>query len=83
MTIDEVKNKVVEVLSTEFGIEVEKIVPEANFRDDLDIDSLDAVDMIVLLEEQTNTKFKTLDLMKIKTVQDLHNLVEDHFKTQG
>jgi acyl carrier protein len=83
MNTDDVKAKVVDVLSSEFGISADKIVPEANFRDDLDIDSLDAVDMIVLLEEQTNTKFKTLDLMKIKTVSDLHGLIDDHFKTQG
>jgi acyl carrier protein len=82
MKLEEVKEKVVSVLSSEFGIEADKITPEANFREDLDIDSLDAVDLIVILEEQTNTKFKTLDLMKIKTIQDLYNLIDDHFKNQ-
>lgn len=83
MNLEQAKENVISVLSGEFGIEPEKIVPEATFRDDLDIDSLDAVDMIVILEEQTGTKFKTLDLMKIKTVQDLYLLLEEHFNTQA
>ena len=54
-----------------FEVPADKIVPTAKLYDDLDIDSIDAVDLIVRLKKYTN-KTMTQEMFKsVRTVQDV------------
>jgi len=68
---EEIYGKVVEILEDLFEIEPEQITPEANLYQDLDIDSIDAVDLVVELKKMTGKKIKPEDFKSVRTVQDV------------
>ena len=63
-------------LSNEFGCDESKVVPEAKFYDDLDLDSIDAVDLIVRLRNEQNIDVEPDDFKSIVTVGDLLDVLE-------
>ena len=63
-------------LSEEFECDSSKIVPEARFYEDLDLDSIDAVDLIVRLRKEVNFEIKSEDFKSIRTVGDLLDVLE-------
>lgn len=69
---EELKKQLVEL----FEIPEEKIRPEAKLYDDLDLDSIDAVDMIVQLQKVIEKRFKPEDFKNVRTVNDVVNVVE-------
>ena len=64
----------VEVLS----VEESAVVPEANFGDDLDADSLDLVELVMALEEEFETEIPDEDAEKITTVQQAIDYITKH-----
>lgn len=70
----EVINK---ILKEKFEVPQEKLIPEALLKQDLNLDSLDFVDMIVLLEDQYGTEIRNIDFLQIKTLGDIYKLVGD------
>lgn len=76
MTDADVIQRVNELLAEEFELDMEEMKPEALFKDDLDLDSLDAVDMVVLLEQEFTFKIKKDEAFKrIRSLGDLHAYV--------
>lgn len=76
MTDPEVIQLVNELLADEFELKIEQMKPEALFKDDLDLDSLDAVDMVVVLEQEFKFKIKKDEAFRsIRTLGDLHSFV--------
>lgn len=76
MTDQEVIQLVDKLLAEEFELDMDDMKPEALFRDDLDLDSLDAVDMVVLLEQEFKFKIKKDEAFKkIRSLGDLHEYV--------
>ena len=68
----ELRSKVVEVLAEEFELNPEKMVPEATLYEDLELDSLDAVDMVVVLEKTFGMKMTDEKALRsIRTMEDL------------
>jgi acyl carrier protein len=65
-----------EVLVELFEIPPEKIVPEANLYKDLDIDSIDAVDLILKLKEITGRKIEPQAFRQVRTVADVIEAIE-------
>jgi acyl carrier protein len=63
-------------LSEEFEVDAEKIVPENNLKDTLDLDSLDYVDLVVVIEENLNFKPTAEDFKTVLTFEDFYNLAE-------
>jgi acyl carrier protein len=61
---------IVEYLSQRFGVPVEKIEPESKMFDDLGLDSIDALDMLALLDKQYRVKVNEEQARKIRTVED-------------
>ena len=60
-------------LAEEFEFDPARLVPETNFFEDLGLDSLDAVDMIVALEQAFGRKLRDNEAVRgIRTVGDLH-----------
>lgn len=69
---DELRRKIVEVLAKEFELDPEKMGPDATLYDDLGLDSLDAVDMVVVLEKTFAMKLTDEGALRsIRTMEDL------------
>ena len=71
-----IREKLTEILVSEFEIEPEKITPEASIQSDLGIHSLDVVDMVVLIQDEFGIKLQSQDFKDVKTFDDLVNLLE-------
>jgi acyl carrier protein len=63
-TDERVRNIVVDLL----GVDPEKVVPAARFREDLEADSLDLVELIMAFEEEFSGEISDEDAQKITTV---------------
>ena len=75
-----IEANLVEILVEMFELEAEDIKPEANLVDDLDIDSIDAVDLIVRLKELTGKKVDPEEFKNIWTVDDVISAIEGLLK---
>lgn len=76
MTDEEFRQKVVDVLSEEFELDPEEMGPEATLYDDLGLDSLDAVDMVVVLQKAFGMKLTDEEALRsIRTMEDLHTFL--------
>lgn len=75
MTEQEVIDKVNEFLIEEFEISADKIAPGASLKETLELDSLDYVDLVVLIEGNFGIKVKQEDFTTILTFSDLYNYI--------
>ncbi|ATC84612.1 MULTISPECIES: acyl carrier protein [Pseudoalteromonas] len=64
------------ILENEFEIDAEDISLEANLYEDLDLDSIDAVDLVVKLREITGKKIEPDAFKQVRTVQDVVSEIE-------
>ena len=60
-----------------FDIALQDITLEARLYEDLDLDSIDAVDLVVRLQEITKKRIKPDQFKSVRTVQDVVNAVEE------
>ena len=79
-TRDDIFDKSESILVDDFEIEPEKLVPEANLFEDLELDSIDAVDLAVKLQYFTDKKIPPENFKKIKTVEDVAKTIEELVK---
>jgi acyl carrier protein len=83
MTHDEIYEMIVDGLHTTFQLDRAKITIDANLYSDLDIDSIDAVDLAVKLQQATGKRI-TPDVFKtVRTVRDLVNAVDVLLQSDG
>ena len=66
-----------EVMHQQFEVPAEKLQASANLKEDLQLDSLDFVDMIVIFESKIEGKMENIDFLNIKTLGDIYRLVSD------
>ncbi len=66
------------VLHSEFEFETGELAPNTHLIDDLEMDSIDAVDMAVRLEEKTGFRLSEEELKSIQTIQDVVDLIHGH-----
>lgn len=71
---EKVKNIIIEQL----GVSADEVVPEASFVDDLGADSLDLVELVMVLEEEFGREIPDEDAEKIQTVQDAISYIKDN-----
>ncbi len=71
-----IEDKVKKIIAEKLGVDLEEVVPEASFVDDLGADSLDLVELIMSMEEEFDTDIPDEDAEKIQTVQDAINFVQ-------
>jgi acyl carrier protein len=69
----EVKEIIVDLL----GIEESKIKPESRFREDLEADSLDIVEMIMAMEDKFGSEISDEEAQKLATVSDVVKYIEE------
>lgn len=81
MTKDEILKTIVNTLQETFEIEASRVKPEARLYEDLDIDSIDAVDLIVQLKPLVGRRLQPEAFKSVRTVQDvvdaLHGLMHN------
>ena len=75
MTNEEIKSKIKEILATEFEVEESAIEPNGLLKEVLGLDSLDLVDVVVLIEENFGITLKGPDFADIKTFEDFDSLI--------
>lgn len=74
-TQEEVYSKIKSVLMDEFEVEEDDISMEANLFTDLDLDSLDAIDLMVTLDKELGIEIKTEEMQDMRTIQDVCDFV--------
>jgi len=75
MTDKEIIEKIKNFLAEEFEVEAEKLTPDANLKETLGLDSLDYIDLVVVIEKNFAFKVKPEDFVGISTLQDFCNYV--------
>ena len=79
-TREEIYNKLLEILVEDFEVSKDIITSEANLFEDLELDSIDAVDLAVKLQAFSNKKITPSNFKEIRTVNDVVNAVEELLK---
>lgn len=77
MTQDSIVEKINGFLVEEFEVELSKIQPEANLRETLQLDSLDYIDLVVVIESNFGFKVKPEDFPGIVTFQNFYDYVSN------
>ncbi|MDR1243124.1 MAG: phosphopantetheine-binding protein [Deltaproteobacteria bacterium] len=71
------------VLSEEFEKDIALFTPDAHIRDDLNLDSLDIVDMIIALEAAFKFKLKDRSkILEIATMSDVYDFIEKTYQAE-
>ena len=74
---DEILAQLKRELCTLFELDDAKITLEAHLNDDLDLDSIDAVDLAVRLQELTKKRIRPEQFKAVRTVKDVVDAVEE------
>lgn len=75
MSRDEIIDITNRFLIEEFEVEAEVIQPTAGLKDSLDLDSLDYVDLVVIIESNFGIKLESKDFTDVYTFNDLYDLI--------
>ncbi|HEX8018437.1 MULTISPECIES: phosphopantetheine-binding protein [Mucilaginibacter] len=75
MQIEEIIERINSFLAEEFEVDADKMVPTANLKETLDLDSLDYIDLVVVIESNFAFKVKPEDFTGIVTFQDFYDYV--------
>ena len=78
MTRDEILAKIQEITADRLGVDEGDVTQDASFREDLEADSLDLVELIMELEEQFGMEIPDEDAEKITTVEEAVEYVTEH-----
>jgi len=81
MTKEEIKKTVIHFLVEELEIEENKIADDALLKDDLGIDSLDFVDIVVIVERNFGFKIKPEEMTKVRTLSQFIEYIESKVST--
>lgn len=77
MKIEEIIEKVNEILVEEFEVDAEVIEAGKNLKQTLDLDSLDYVDLVVIIESNFGVKLVEADFVGMVTFQDFYNIINN------
>ena len=80
MTREDIISKTKEILSEEFEVAEDLIVDDAELQATLELDSLDYVDLVVVIEENFGFKVEQADFTEIKTFSDFYDYVQTKVK---
>lgn len=75
------KDKIIAIvddfLVNEFEVDRDDIVNDANFKTTLGLDSLDYIDMVVIIESNFGVKLGEADFKKVVTFDDFYNIIQN------
>ena len=75
-TKDEIFQNIKEILVKEFDVNADELKPESLLVEDLDLDTIDAVDLVVRLQKIIGCKVEPDDFKQIRTLQDMVDAIE-------
>lgn len=78
MTEEEIFNKIADMIADRFNIDRATITMDLNFRNDLDADSIDFVELVMDLEDTFNAEIPDDDAEKLQTVGEAVKYIKDH-----
>ncbi len=76
MNSEQILTMVKSILVAEFEIDEDDISPEANIYEDLDIDSIDVVDLVVRLKTETGKTINPDNFKQVRTIDDLVKAID-------
>jgi acyl carrier protein len=76
VTETEILERIRAIFSENFAIDPARVTPEAHLFDDLDLDSIDAVDLAIKLQEMTGRRIQPETFKSVRTVGDVIGAVE-------
>ena len=77
MTRDDIFAQIKAALVELFEVDEEAVTPEARLYQDLELDSIDAIDLVVELKKYVGKKISPEDFKSVRTVEDIVNAVAD------
>jgi len=75
-TREEIMAAVADALHDTFGIERERLKPDAQLYQDLEIDSIDAIDLMVKLQKLIGKRMQPEAFKAVRTIDDVVNVIE-------
>lgn len=76
MTREEIQEELAGILEELFEIPREKVVPHATLYEDLDLDSIDAIDIVLKIQAMTGRSIQPQDFKHVRTIDDVLVCVE-------
>ena len=76
MTRTEIEEKVQAFLIDDLEIDEENIFPEAKLKEDMGIDSLDYVDIVVIVEKNFGFRIQAQEMTNVKTLTQFYDYIE-------
>lgn len=73
-----IQDKVKKIIADKLSVDLEELVPEASFVDDLGADSLDLVELIMSMEEEFDIEISDEEAEKLATVKDVFEYIAAH-----
>ena len=80
MSVENVQERVKNIIVEQLGVEADQVKPESQFVNDLGADSLDTVELIMALEEEFDIEIPDEKAEKIKTVGEAISYIEENAK---
>jgi acyl carrier protein len=80
MNKEEIKGKIKEIIVDKNGVPAEQVTDNADFRDDLGMDSLDNVELFMEIEKEFGITIPDDEAEKVSNLSDCVTLVENHLK---
>ena len=77
LTKDEILKNLTSILVEDFEVDEALITPDARLFEDLDLDSIDAVDLAVQVQQFTNKKISPDNFKQIKTINDVVDAIAE------
>ena len=73
-----IEDKVKKIIAEKLSVDLEEVIPEASFVDDLGADSLDLVELIMTMEEEFDIDISDEDAEKMESVKDAMDYIANH-----
>jgi len=75
---DDIQQRITDIVVELLGVDSERVTPDARFREDLEADSLDLVELIMEFEQEFGGEISDEDAQQINTVGDAIQYIKDH-----
>ena len=75
-TKEQIEKTIKDILTAEFDVPADKLTPDVDLFAELDLDSIDAVDLVVRLQQETGKKVNPEDFRQIRKLSDVVAVVE-------
>ena len=76
MNDQQILDNLKKILEASFEIRPDRVVPEAKLFEELDLDSIDAVDLAIQVQQMTGKRIKPEDFKTVRTVGDVINTIK-------